>query len=52
MLQEYGLKTMCPLTICHWLKKLGFVYEPRKKGYYVDRHEKPLTDEYQNNFIK
>jgi len=52
MLQEHGLKTICPLTIYHWLKKLGFVYEPRKNGYYVDGHERPLTVEYLSNFIK
>jgi len=49
MLQEYGHKTICPLTIYHWLKKLGFVYELRKKGYYVDGHERPLMVKYQNN---
>ena len=52
LLREYGLKTICPSTIYRWLKKLGFVYEPRKKGYYVDGHEKPSTVEYQNNFVK
>jgi len=52
MLQEYGLKTICPLTIYHWLKKLGFVHELRKKGYCVDGQKKPSTVKYQHNFIK
>jgi len=52
VLQEYGLKTICPSTIYHWLKKVGFVYELRKKGYYVDEHKRPLMVEYWNNFVK
>jgi hypothetical protein len=34
------------------MKLLGFKYEPRKKGYYVDDHEKPATIEYRNSFVK
>jgi hypothetical protein len=34
------------------MKLLGFKYEPRKKGYYVDGHEKPATIEYRNSFVK
>jgi hypothetical protein len=31
---------------------LGFKYEQRKKGYYVDGHEKPATIEYRKAFVQ
>jgi hypothetical protein len=46
LLQQHGFGKICPSTIYHWLKLLGFKYEPRQKGYYVDGHEKPSTVEY------
>ena len=52
LMQEHGLKKICPSTIYGWMKLLGFKYEPRKKGYYVDGHEKPATIEYCNSFVK
>jgi hypothetical protein len=36
-----------PSTIYCWMTCLGFRYGPRKKGYYVDGHEKPATIQYQ-----
>jgi hypothetical protein len=52
LLQQHGLGKICPSTIYHWLKLLGFKYEPRQKGYYVDGHEKPSTVENQNSFVR
>jgi len=51
ILKEYGLTCIDPSTIYRWLQKLGFRYEPRRKGYYVDGHEKPATIEYRKQFI-
>jgi hypothetical protein len=50
ILKEYGLTCIDPSTVYRWLQKLGFRYEPRRKGYYVDGHEKPATIEYQKQF--
>ena len=33
------------------MELLGFKYEPRKKGYYVDGHERPATITYRNKFV-
>jgi len=33
------------------MKCLGFKYEVRKEGYYVDRHEKPSKIEYHKHFV-
>ena len=41
-----------PSTIYRWMTWLGFRYAPRKKGYYVDGHEKPATIQYQRDFCK
>ncbi len=46
MLKRYGLTCICPTMVYRWMKSLGFCYEPRKKCYYVDGHEKPSTFEY------
>jgi hypothetical protein len=48
---EHGLKKLCPSTIYKWLILLGFKYEPRRKGYYVDGHEKVETVTYRNKYI-
>jgi hypothetical protein len=50
-LSEYGLTHIDPSTVYRWLQKLGFKYEPRRKGYYVDGHEKPATIEYRKKFV-
>jgi hypothetical protein len=51
--------TMFELLKEHWLTKLSiprcllrFKYEPRKKCYYVDGHEKPETKAYRKKFVK
>jgi ferredoxin-like protein FixX len=41
--KRYGLTYVCPSTVYKWMKGLGFQYETRKKGYYVDGHENPST---------
>jgi hypothetical protein len=46
ILSAYGLTCIDPSTVYRWLQRLGFRYEPRRKGYYVDGHEKPATIEY------
>jgi hypothetical protein len=33
------------------MKLLGFKYEPQRKGYYVDGHEKPATVAYRKDFV-
>ncbi len=50
-LREYRLTNINPLTVYRWLIKLGFRYETRRKGYYVDGHEKPSTIEYRKQFV-
>jgi len=49
VLQQYSLTSINPSTV--WLIKLGFWYETRRKGYYVDGHEKPRTVEYTKKFV-
>jgi hypothetical protein len=39
-------------TVYYWLDHLSFKYEARKKGYYVDNHEKAETIVYCRHFIK
>ena len=52
MLNEYGLTNICPITVYRWMINLGFRYKERRKGYYVDGHERPATIEYRNKFVK
>jgi len=53
LLRKYGLTNkVCPSMVCKWMHQLGFCYETRKKGYYVDGHEKPTTVAYQWEFTK
>jgi hypothetical protein len=51
LLGKYGLKTISVSTVRRWMKCLGFKYGVRKKGYYVDGHEKPGTIEYPKHFV-
>jgi hypothetical protein len=51
LLQDYGLMNLCISMIYRWLQKLGFTYQPRKKGYYVDGHKKEQTVKYRYTFI-
>jgi hypothetical protein len=52
VIKKYGLTKVCPATVYKWTKCLGFKYETRRKGYYVDGHEKPSTVEYRSKFVK
>ena len=40
LLRENRLTKLTLETVDRWLDQLGFKYEARKKGYYVDNHEK------------
>jgi hypothetical protein len=35
ILKQYGLACVSPSTVYHWMVRLGFRYEPTRKGYYV-----------------
>jgi len=52
LLRENRLTKLTLETVYRWLGRLGFKYEARKKGYYVDNHEKPETVAYRRHFIK
>jgi hypothetical protein len=52
ILKQYGLTKVCLSTVYKWMKKLGFNYEPRKKSYYVDGHEKEETISYRWRYIE
>jgi hypothetical protein len=52
LLRENRLTKLTLETIYRWLDRLGFKYEARKKGYYVDNYEKPETVAYRRHFIK
>jgi hypothetical protein len=46
LFHEYGLKCFSHSTTHRWMLQLGFCYETRRKGYYVDGHEKKATVQY------
>ena len=50
VLTQYVHTCICPSTVYQWMIHLGFKYEPRKKGYYVDGHEKLATVAYHWSF--
>jgi hypothetical protein len=52
LLAEYGLTKVSITTVYRWMVCLGFKYEIRRKGYYVDGHEKPATIEYHRQFCR
>ena len=52
ILKKFGLTNLCLSTVYRWIKKLGYTYEPRKKCYYVDGHEKEATVNYRWRFIE
>jgi predicted HTH domain antitoxin len=52
VMKQYGLTCICIRTVCNWMSILGFKYCQRKKGYYVDGHEKPATVEYRRKFVQ
>ena len=52
ILVPHGLTCVGPSTVYRWMIRLGFRYAARKKGYYVDGHEKPATVQYRWDFCK
>ncbi len=50
-LRKYRLISINPSMVYRWLIKLGFRYETRRRGYYVDGHEEPRTIEYRKQFV-
>jgi hypothetical protein len=50
-LGKYGLTKIFLSTCYNWLRQLGLQYCTQKKGYFVDRHEKPATAAYWDAFI-
>ena len=51
VLKPYHIQTICPSTVYRYLVALGFKYQTRKKGYYVDGHERPCTVAYRKTFV-
>ena len=52
ILKQYGLTCVSPSTVYRWMVRLGFRYEPTRKGYYVDGHERPATIQYRWDFCQ
>ena len=52
LLAEYGLKKLSLITVYRYMIILGMRYKTRRKGYYVDGHERPATIIYRNKFVK
>ena len=52
LLKPYRLTSISFSTASRWLHLLGFRYELRRKGYYVDGHEKPATIAYRKAFCE
>ncbi len=51
LLRQYGLELFSINTVYRRMRALRFKYEVRKKGFYVDGHEKPMTLEYRKKII-
>jgi len=49
LLRESGLRVLTLETVCHWMRALGFKYEPVKSHFYVDCYEKPEVKAYRDN---
>jgi hypothetical protein len=52
LLKEYGLECLSQTTTYRWMLQLGFRYETRRKGYYVDGHERKATVQYRWDFCE
>jgi hypothetical protein len=52
VLKPYRLTSLSISTVSQWLQALGFKYEIRKKGYYINGHEKPSTLAYRKVFYE
>jgi hypothetical protein len=50
LVSQYRLKNLSISTVYRWMRVLGFKYEVRKKGFYIDGHEKPATLEYRKKY--
>jgi hypothetical protein len=48
---DNNLTVLTTRTVSSWMLKLGFVYSPNKKTYYVNSHEKPDNIQYRMQFI-
>jgi hypothetical protein len=46
LLKDYGLSCLCHVRTYHWMLLLRFCHETRRKGYYVNGHERKATIEY------
>ena len=51
LLNENGLTSVCPRTVCTWMRILGFRCKPKTKTFYVDGHEAHETDIYRKVYI-
>jgi hypothetical protein len=47
---NYGLTCISIETVYRWMLRIGFKHETRRKGYFVDGHEKKATIEYRWSF--
>lgn len=47
-LKQYSLVKLCIRTVTIWMHQFGFVCGRRKKGYYVDSHER---EDERNEFV-
>jgi hypothetical protein len=53
LFHEYGLKECLSHSTTHrWMLQLGFRYKTRRKGYYVDGHERKTMVQYQWDFCE
>jgi hypothetical protein len=52
LLKEYGLNCLSHTMTYRWMLLLGFRHETRRKGYYVDGHERKATIEYRWDFCE
>jgi hypothetical protein len=52
VLKQYGLTCVSPATVYRWMIRLGFLYQPTCKGYYVDGHKRPATIQYRWDFCR
>ncbi len=52
LLKPYYLTCITISTVSHWMNVLGFKYELRRKGFYVDGHENLAAIEYRKAFCE
>jgi len=49
LLRESRLRTLDLYTVYRWMNALGFKYEPRKKHFFVDSHEKKENTQFRDD---